>query len=344
MSLINEKQNHKPTFSVIIPAYNSQDFIDKSVNSVLSQTCTDFELVLVDDGSKDNTLKIFNKFAENDSRIKVIHQDNGGHTSARNTGLLNSVGEYILFIDSDDSIETNVLERIKDEIVINNPDVIVFDILQCNLDAKYSVLPNKVNEGFYNLKKDKFVIENLIMSNQGDFSFQKSLIGKCFRREYILKTQLSLPKNILVGEDGASFVLTVLECETVMVISNVFYRYTIRDGSVSHSSDKLAFDRYLSLINFYLENVDVSNNQLVEQLQRFAVAHLYTVLQFVMRSDCSKSYLKKIFRKIVSNEFVKSSIKNAKFDNIGIKMKIKQLILRHRLFFLVKPLSFLTHL
>ncbi len=342
MNLTNEKQNHKPTFSVIIPAYNSQEFIEKAVNSVLSQTCTDFELVLVDDGSKDNTLEICNKFSEKDPKVKVIHQENGGHTSARNTGLINSSGEYIIFLDSDDWLDTDALEVFKEDILKNNPDVIVFSICQ-SINGQCNILSKIINDGFYNLKEDKSIIENLIMSPTGDYSFQKSLSGKVFKREKVINHQLKVPKDVLVGEDGACFVLAMLSSETVSVISSKFYRCSIRNESVSHSSDKLAFDRYLSLMNFYRDKIDLSNKQLVEQLQRYAVAHLYTALQFVMRTDCNRSYLKKEYKKVISDDFIKSAIKNAKFNNSGRKMKVKQLILKHKCFFLVKPLSVLTH-
>ena len=87
-------------FSVIIPAYNAEHFIDASVISVLSQSCDDYELIIVDDGSQDGTREKI--FAYSDSRIKYIYQDNGGVSSARNRGILESNGEFVCFLDSDD--------------------------------------------------------------------------------------------------------------------------------------------------------------------------------------------------------------------------------------------------
>lgn len=343
MDLSNEKQNRSPLFSVIISAYNSQEFLEKGVNSVLSQTYEDFELVLVNDGSNDNTPEICNEFAKNDVRVKVFHQENSGHTSARNTGLKNSCGQYVLFLDSDDWLDTNALEVFHKEILKTNPDAIVYDICQ-QMNDNCNVLHNVVKDGFYHLEKDKYIFENLIMSERGDFSFWKSLNGKVFKREKVSKYQLKIPKDVLVGEDGACFVLTIFDCDTVSVISDVFYHYSVREGSVSHSCDKNAFSRYLSLMQFYQDNLNLSDNQLLAQLQRYAVAHLYTALQFVIRSDCSRKYLISEYKKVIDNDFIKNALKNAKFNKEGRKMKIKQLILRKKWFFLVKPLNVLTHM
>lgn len=342
MNLTNEKNINTPTFSVVIPAYNSQDFLEKGVNSVLNQTCDDLELVLVDDGSKDKTLELCNKFAKKDKRVKVIHQRNGGHTSARNTGLVNSTGKYVVFLDSDDWLDTDALEIFKKDIEKNNPDIIIFSVCQ-SVNDDNSALSNLVTDGFYKLKEDKRITENLIMSPSGDYTFPKSLSGKVFKREKVINYQLNIPKDVLVGEDGACFVFAVLSSETVSVILNKYYRCSVREDSVSRSCDKLAFSRYISLIDFYKDNLDLSNEQLLGQLQRYIVSHLYSALQFVMRSDCSKKYVRKEYKKVVSDDFIKNAIKKAKFNKIGKKMRVKQFILRYKLFFLVKPLSILTH-
>ena len=342
MNLTNTKQKSNPMFSIIIPAYNSQDYLEKGVKSVINQTYDNLEIVLVDDGSKDNTLKICNKFAEIDNRVKVIHQENGGHTSARNTGLLNSTGEYVIFLDSDDWLDIDALEIFYKDICNKHPDIIVFSVCQ-NTNDSSKILPNLIPDGFYNLKSNKEILEKILMTPDGTFSFQKSLSGKVFRRSIVMEYQLKIPKDVLVGEDGACFVLSMLNSDTVSVISSKNYCCSIRENSVSHSFDKLAFERYVSLIEFYRNNINLSDNQFVEQLKRYAVAHLYTALQFVMRSDCSKKYLKDEFKKVLKNKFVKDAIKQAKFSKSARKMKVKQLILRYKLFFLVKPLSALTH-
>ena len=97
--------------SIIVPVYNSEKYIDKCLDSILNQTYKDLEIVLVNDGSNDQSLKILEKYALRDTRIKVVNQENKGVAAARNTGLDNATGEYILYVDSDDWIENNMVER-----------------------------------------------------------------------------------------------------------------------------------------------------------------------------------------------------------------------------------------
>ncbi len=104
-------ENIIPKVSVIMPVYNSEQFLCMAVDSVLNQTFTDFELLLVDDGSKDNSGAICDEYAQKDARVKVIHRENGGICAARNTGMKAAVGEYLAFIDNDDEYLPNLLEE-----------------------------------------------------------------------------------------------------------------------------------------------------------------------------------------------------------------------------------------
>lgn len=103
-------ENQCPKVSVIIPVYNAQDFLDDTIKSVLNQTFKDFELLLVDDGSKDCSPEICDKYAVKDPRVKVFHKPNGGVSSARNLGLDNAKGEFIAFADNDDRMFPEFLE------------------------------------------------------------------------------------------------------------------------------------------------------------------------------------------------------------------------------------------
>lgn len=124
-----------PLFSIIVPVYNVEKYINKCVDSILSQTFEDFELILVDDGSPDNCPAICDNYAEKDSRVKVIHKQNGGASSARNTGLCSEKGKYILFLDSDDYWDgTNSLSKIYKK-AVKNYDVIMFGCTDINIST-----------------------------------------------------------------------------------------------------------------------------------------------------------------------------------------------------------------
>ncbi len=114
--------------SVIIPVYNVSEFLEEAISSLLDQTFTDFELICVNDGSKDNSLEILNDFAKKDSRVIVIDKENGGCGSARNRGLDEATGEYIYFFDPDDYILPNAFEELYNNITSNQSDLVIFKI------------------------------------------------------------------------------------------------------------------------------------------------------------------------------------------------------------------------
>ena len=115
-----------PYLSIIVPVYNVEEYIQKCINSILSQNYLDFELILIDDGSTDNSGKICDEFASENKKIKVIHQENGGLSNARNTGIKNAVGHYLWFIDSDDWIVGNAFSIIVQELKENNLEMLGF--------------------------------------------------------------------------------------------------------------------------------------------------------------------------------------------------------------------------
>ena len=335
----NKEKEVKPLFSVVVPAYNSEKFIDKCIDSLLSQTCKDFELILVDDGSVDDTLSVLNFYAEKDSRVRVLHQENGGHTSARNLGLAHSRGEYILFVDSDDWLDLDALEKCENEIRENNSDIIIFGI-HCHSETTDYYIFGSFADGFYTVGGDDTrVKDNILMAPDGRFAFPKSLSGKAFKREKIYDIQQSVPRTVLVGEDGAAFVGAVLKSERISVLRDFNYNCITRDGSVSHSSDELALRRCYDLLEFYRSFLDLEDKSLLQQFNRSVVGRLYTAVRFVAASDKGGDWLKKEFEKVLSHEYVRKSLRSAKFSVKGRKLIIKKFILRHRLFSAVNPLG-----
>src|SRR5690554_5639650 len=112
-------------FSILIPAYNAENFIAESILSVMNQTYPNWEMIIVNDGSTDNTLDILREYETIDKRIKVINQENKGPLLAREAGIDISTGDYLMFLDADDYYELNTLELVNEEIKMNNPDLLL---------------------------------------------------------------------------------------------------------------------------------------------------------------------------------------------------------------------------
>ena len=165
--------------SIIIPVYNAASYLERSVGSVRNQTYKNLEIITVDDGSKDDSLKILNGFASSDSRIRVVHKENGGSSTARNAGLKEATGEYIGFIDADDYIEPDMYENLA-KILDEDPKADVSQILSCEEDETGKPI-KAFGEGF--LEDEEFTGKSFfraLLLHQGDSSF----CTKLFRKEF----------------------------------------------------------------------------------------------------------------------------------------------------------------
>lgn len=137
--------------SAIVPVYNSEKYVARCIDSIIAQTYSNWELILVDDGSVDNSLSILHEYEKHDSRIKVIHQSNAGPGIARNTGIQNATGDYIIFVDSDDKIIDNYFDLLSKK----NEDVVFIDIDQ--VDGRFHLLKEEHMSSYQNLAKDDFL-------------------------------------------------------------------------------------------------------------------------------------------------------------------------------------------
>lgn len=184
--------------SVIMPVYNVENYIVKSIQSVLNQTYNNFELLIINDGTLDNSIEKVKYF--DDQRIKIIHKQNGGLSDARNTGIASAQGDYLYFIDSDDWIEPNLLELAVASILKNNADFVLFGYYLDNEDAKQNLLNSK-----------KVVQDNVaFIRDNSNFELQENtlnLLGYAWNKVY--KTSL-IKQNKLFFDKGISLVEDML--------------------------------------------------------------------------------------------------------------------------------------
>ena len=136
-----------PKVSIVVAVYNVEKYVSKCIESILKQTFTDFELLLVNDGSKDSSLSILKEYALKDSRIDIIDKPNGGLSDARNTGMRKAQGKYIYFVDGDDFIEETLVEKCVNKLEETDSDMVMFDIYQYYLETgKKEIIANPFDE------------------------------------------------------------------------------------------------------------------------------------------------------------------------------------------------------
>ena len=220
--------------SIIVPVYNVEDYLEECLHSVINQTFENIEIILINDGSTDNSFKIMNDFAKKDNRIKLISQQNKGLSEARNTGIRAALGEYLLFVDSDDMILTNTVETLYNKIIQTHSDVLLGNVLYYYPDGS-KVLISKRNEELNNLTcipSDDFFTRYMIGN---DFILLAYLIF-C-KRELILNNKIFFKKGIM-HEDGLWSIQVLLYANHISVIDFNYYLYRQREGSLMHSNNE----------------------------------------------------------------------------------------------------------
>ena len=214
--------------SIIVPIYKVEDTLDKCVKSLMQQTYKDIEIILVDDGSPDRCPEICDKYAKLDNRIKVIHKENGGLSDARNTGLKAASGYYIMYVDSDDYLETDACKRLLDNM---QPDVdfVVGAIRQVRgQKIIYQRHTNLISEKKYS---SKFFVIKSIQKNEW---FAPAVLN-LYKRNFLLSNQLFF-KIGYYYEDMEILLRLYLSAKNIVYVDYPFYNYIIRENSIMTSN------------------------------------------------------------------------------------------------------------
>lgn len=210
--------------SIVVPVYNVEKYLKKCIDSILNQTYKNLEIILVDDGSTDNSGKICDDYSSSDERIKVIHKQNGGLSDARNLGIDNSTGKYITFIDSDDYITNNYIEYLVTILEKNNADISICD---------YKIVHNEF--GFIDKSKEIiniYTYEECIMKLLYGTHKLISACGKLYKKN--LFKLIRYPKNQLFEDINTTY-KTYFESKNIVVSNLKMYMYLVRNDSITTS-------------------------------------------------------------------------------------------------------------
>ena len=271
--------------SIIIPIYNVGQYLHKCLDSILSQTYNDFEVILVDDGSNDDSGVICDEYAQRDSRIKVTHKENGGVSSARNVGLELSSGEYIVFFDGDDYISDNLFESI-----ISHLNVKDFDVLFWRYN---SVRENgTVVENLKTLEANSIemtgieVLKEILLNGT-----LRIWIGSiAYKKSFLKKYQFEYSPGCCNGEDQEFTYKVLSRADSVLFANEILSFYLQRENSATHSSNINRFDAVSAVKRAY-EYIDNLNDRNFEQIkfalryQKIVSDYLYNLSSCLMSSN-----------------------------------------------------------
>ena len=221
--------------SIIVPAYNVEKFLPECIQSIVKQTYKNFELILVNDGSTDLSGEICDSFAQNDFRIKVVHQENKGLVNARKSGLQISTGKYVLYIDGDDYVESNFCESLINETINFDADIVIGGYIR-NYRGRMTIVKNILPTGRYESDAIQKIWEKMIFT--GDF-FSHGIStyswGKLFKREILTPIQMSIPSDITIGEDAACVYPFISKTSKLVITSASNYHYVQHQSSMLKS-------------------------------------------------------------------------------------------------------------
>ena len=214
-----------PKISIIVPVYKVEKYLHECINSILEQTFKEFELILIDDGSPDNSGKICDEYAQKDKRIKVIHKKNGGPSSARNMGIKISKGEYIGFVDSDDTIEIDMYEKMYNIGVKRNAEIVVSGYVELNS------FTGSIQQALTPLGNKKFIEGNEIKESLESLLSQNKILGyasmcnKLYKRSYIINNNLLINEKIKIAEDFCFNLVAISGATRICAINEPLYKY-----------------------------------------------------------------------------------------------------------------------
>ncbi|CUO27978.1 Hyaluronan synthase [Turicibacter sanguinis] len=260
-------ENERIKISVIITAFNIEDYIGKCLESILNQTYRNLEIIIINDGSTDQTLSVIQECIKNDSRVIIINQVNQGVNESRKNGYLKSKGDYLLFVDGDDWLETDAVEKLVEVIQHQEVDIVLFDILKVTNDGSRPLILNYLNSTLERVD----LLESLFL-----YEIYPSVWSKMIKKEFLMKLDTPFCPRLNYAEDLATCAKWFQNQPTYFYLNQYLYNYYQRENSITQNVDVKILDIDKALL-WIKENLN--NNQIFtkykESFEYMVFCHLF---------------------------------------------------------------------
>lgn len=317
--------------SIIVPVYNTSKYLGKCISSLVGQSYPNLEILLIDDGSTDNSGEICDNFSSHDSRIKVFHKENGGVSSARNMGLKKANGYYVTFVDADDWLEADCIEKLISA-NHNDYDIIAFS---CTKDFKNS----STKVFYYNGDRSFNLSEEADMKDVYNMKLCGSSCMKLYKKKlikYEYNTKISNGEDVLFNIDNICNFKTILYCKIPA------YHITCRIDSASRNTDLAVIKKYECA--FSIIKNKISNPYLHSLYLSFVAACFLQIILFVVYPS-GKSFIKgkKIMKEMLNNAYISEMLNNADSVDMGFMRKLSIYCCKYHLYYMVYLIANIKH-
>lgn len=307
--------------SIIIPIYNVEEYLEQCIDSVLAQTHKDIEVILVDDGSPDNCGTICDNYSMKDSRIKVIHKKNGGLSSARNAGLDIATGRYIMFIDSDDFIEQDMVEALLTLKAASNADIACCGAYRYSKGEQPYIIKRTVSNNKIETYGQSDALKKLILR-----TIDCSSCNKLYPKELIGSTRFIDGRN---NEDYPFLFELYQRCNTIAYCNKAYYYYRVREGSITNIViNERSFD-VIKNISDLEKIIEEKKLNLKKEIRLYKIYSFIYIARNIQKCNCKEKFPTQYCEAI---DVIKNNLFTILTNNyFSIKVKILALMLLLRL-------------
>lgn len=321
-------------FSVLIPMYNVEKYVLQCIESIENQSFTDYEVIIVDDGSTDSTSELLDIAKSQYKNITVLHKKNGGVTSARKAAAIAARGEYVFILDGDDYIDSNCLNLFA--AVINNyhPEIVISGYKRELPDGRYKekkAIPVNLCGLYTNNDLDNTVRSNI-------FLVSRTLWAKAIKRELYTTIQMELDDTITMGDDACIIYPLLCNANSIYFLNEYPYYYRYNDESMTKSKKKyIAWESCLDRICFFEDHLPLDKANMPEQFSKYVIYVCFSAVITQIRKDRFFAVKKKAIR-VLASERIDYYLR-LKGINFSRSEKLMKFLLKYRLFFIIKILS-----
>lgn len=282
--------------SIIMPVYNVAEYIRECLESILNQTYNDIEIIAIDDGSSDESVKILEDYNEKFKKIKILFQKHKGVSEARNLALKHAKGKFILYVDSDDFLNENMIEE-----MVNKAEKSSSDIVMCGYYKYYENKENKLLEFNYNVDENKIFSSQEVIDMMLNYKIEGQLWNKLFRRENLIKYNFMFEPGRYIQDVFPVFKM-VQSSEKIVFINKPLYYYRQRDTSTVKKKTKKLFEDYYhamtSIIEYINENNIKVNNYSLNVFRTTVLSRFIAMYTNYMSKDVYKNFYNSEYRSL----------------------------------------------